>query len=340
MNAMRDTSPLVHQSMLSLVNTSIDRNPSNPWKGLDATRFNSQDLERLGRFQQRTVLSIGSKRTSEIYQDAMFQLACNHQYLMHMIQALTAVHDRYLSPAIGAKQTAVETYHLGRALVLFNEKLSGAIEPGEGDAIWSTAALIGLVSFALIDASTPEEAWPLAPPSRTDLEWLAMSDGKKTIWSIANPTQKNSLFHKLSADFEHDYFAAFQPQPGDGILLSEFTKLCRLDNSSDNNPYYDAVHSLLPLLDLDCNGSTMMRFLSFISYMNPKFKTLLKLKDPVAMLLLAYWFSKLCNSQWWVSRRAVLECQAICIYLEKYHGDIPNIHELLRFPRMRCGLSE
>lgn len=54
------------------------------------------------------------------------------------------------------------------------------------------------------------------------------------------------------------------------------------------NPYYAAVHSLAPLLGVDCNHSTILRFLSYNSYMNAKFQDLLEKKDPRAMLLLAH----------------------------------------------------
>lgn len=340
MDALSTASPSVNELMMGMMNKSIRPNESNPQRAIGFSTFDSQDLERLGRFQTRTVHTIGTKKTAEIYHETVFQLACSAKYLMHMVQSLTAVHDRYLNPQSTVNQNAIETYHLGKALVLFNEKLSGGIKPGEGDAVWATAALLGLVSFAMIDATKPEEAWPLAPPSHTDLEWLAMSDGKKAIWDIANPLRRQSVFHKLSGDFERDYFAALKPKPSDGILLADFAHLCNLDDPSDNNPYYEAVHNLIPLLDLECNSSTMMRFISFIGHMNPRFKLLLERKDPRAMLLLAYWYSKVCKSQWWVSRRASLECQAICIYLERHHDDIPNVHELLRFPKIRCGLLD
>jgi hypothetical protein len=39
-----------------------------------------------------------------------------------------------------------------------------------------------------------------------------------------------------------------------------------------------------------------------------------------------------------MDRRATLECQAICLYLERYSTD-GKILELLEFPRTRCGLG-
>jgi hypothetical protein len=65
----------------------------------------------------------------------------------------------------------------------------------------------------------------------------------------------------------------------------------------------------------------------------------LEAKDHRALLLLAYWFAKVCNtSVWWLDRRATLECQAICLYLERYSTDVV-VHDLLEFPRAKCGIG-
>jgi len=59
--------------------------------------------------------------------------------MMHVIQAMTSVHDRYLSQS-SPRQTSIETYHLSEAAALFNKQLSGTIKTFDKDAIWATAA--------------------------------------------------------------------------------------------------------------------------------------------------------------------------------------------------------
>jgi len=57
---------------------------------------------------------------------------------MHIIQAMTSVHDRYLSNS-SLLQTPEESYHLSQAAALFNKQLSKPVKPVDQDAIWATA---------------------------------------------------------------------------------------------------------------------------------------------------------------------------------------------------------
>ena len=105
------------------------------------------------------------------------------------------------------------------------------------------------------------------------------------------------------------------------------------------DPYHTAASILVRLLELDCNYSTIMYFLSFLGHMDPRYRQLLHQKDPKALLLLAWWYGKMCQyNVWWQSRRMVLEGQAICLYLEKVHPDQDDIIKLLDYPKMMTGL--
>jgi len=327
--------------MFDMVDVSLNRDRIAAPKDHETSRFDCQDLERLGRFQTRTVLTIGTARTSQVYQNELMKLACLHPYLMHVVQTITAIHDRYLSAPSSSNPSTAQSYHWSQAAALFNKKLSAPIQPSDRDALWATAVLLGAIAFSSIEASKPEDAWPLKSSSVSDLEWLNMVVGKHAIWKIADPLRKDSVFQKLSDARGHDCFFSVAPGPEHDFFLSAFTNLCNLSiwSTSETNPYYAAVHSLAPLLDIECDQSTLLKFLSFLTcYMNSEFRDLLERKDPRAMLLLAYWYAKVCRSQWWIARRAMLECQAICIHLERYHGGDAAIQDLLLFPKMRCGL--
>jgi hypothetical protein len=260
---------------------------------------------------------------------------------MHAVQTITATHDRYLSASTSPRQTVTEVYHLSRTAALFNQKLSTPIQPRDRDAFWATAALLGTIAFSWIDAATPEEAWPLRPAEPSDLEWLRMSESKATIWNMTNPLRPDSVFHVLKDDFRSDGFIS-HAIPGSGIagLPEAFVRLCGLDEMStgDSSLYYAAVHTLALLLEVECEQATVVRFLGFICHMQPAFKRLLELKDPRALLLLAYWYAKVCRAVWWLEWRAVMECRATCLYLERYHAEETAVLELLLFPKMRCGL--
>jgi hypothetical protein len=260
---------------------------------------------------------------------------------MHLVQTITATHDRYLSASTNPRQTVTEVYHLSRAAALFNRKLSNPIQPHDRDGLWAGAVLLGTIAFSWIEASTPEEAWPLRPADPSDLEWLRISESKATIWNITNPQRPDSIFHVLKDDFESGYFASNAiPRCGIEGLPDIFVQLCGLDEASteSSSPYYVALRVLTPLLGVECERATITRFLRFISHMQPVFKRLLELKDPRALLLLAYWYAKVGRAVWWLEWRAVMECRATCLYLERYHAGETAVLELLLFPKIRCWL--
>lgn len=260
---------------------------------------------------------------------------------MHAILSLTLMHDRHLSATPTANLSTTEAFHWYQGTALFNAKLSsGPFQGSERDAVFATAACLGVIAFYYIEAKTPDEAWPLKPPSSLDLNWLVLSDGKRELARVAQPTGEKSAFQTLMPFENTKPRSASATVPGLEALPPEFIQLCGLDatSTSDNNPYHAVASDLAKSLHSGCQLTTILSFLSFIMSMPPEYKSLLKQKDPCALLLLAYWFAKMCQYRhWWILGRAALEGQAICIYLQRYYGDEPDIQSLLHFPRMMCG---
>lgn len=261
---------------------------------------------------------------------------------MHGLLALTLMHDRSLSAAPNTNLSTTEAFHWYQGIALFNSKLASPIQASERDALYATAAFLGVIAFFYIEAKTPEEAWPLKPPSALDLDWLTLSDGKKEIGKITQPGGGKSVFETLRANDTIKLQLTSSTVPGLEALPSELIQLCGLGNTPipDNNPYHAVASALAMSLHSDCQPSIILSFLSFISNILPEYKQLLKRKDPCALLLLAYWFAKMCQyPHWWIFRRAALEGQAICIYLQRYHGNEPDIQKLLQFPRKMCDIT-
>ena len=316
-------------------------------------QLDRQMLDRLGRFRSRTVFSVGDVDMAKLYSKEAVQLACSAPYLMHIIQTLTAIHDRYLANApVSTRYIADIYYHWSAGLSLFNKKLSSPIQDSDRDALWSAAAISGIVAFASIEATKPEDAWPLKPPDDSDLEWLRMSQGKSAVFTLTNPLRPNSLFHSILKKY---YARAGQHEPVHGISASvgapligptleylpwQFASLYELDTPNDSNVYYVMLLTLGKLMPLQCCRETIVKFLSFLGQVDPAYNNLLVVKDHRALLLLAYWYAKVCKtSAWWMDRRATIECQAICLYLERFSTDLV-VHELLDFPRSKCGLTK
>ena len=248
---------------------------------------------------------------------------------MHITLAITATHDRHLSSPATGRRTVAETFHWSQCAALFNRKLSQPIQPEDRDPLWATAASLSVVALSSIEASTPEEAWPLKKSDASDLEWLRMSEGKMAVWNLTNPLRPGGMFRALS----EEYAQWFSPIPSRGIdgVPSALLSLCDLDSSSsaETSPYFAAVHTLAQLQNLPSDQITMPRVLTFVGHMQTSFKSLLQDKDPVALLLLALWYTKARRSVWYFERRATVECQAICKYLQQYHQSNRAIQESL-----------
>jgi hypothetical protein len=262
---------------------------------------------------------------------------------MDAILTLTLMHDRHLSAVSNTKLSTTEAYHWYQATGSFNKQLSRPLQVEQQAALLATAALLGTVTFCHIEARTPEEAWPLKQPSSSDLDWLRMSDGKKEVWKLTQPLKADPVFHALAAVHTNELLPTPSTRPEPKALPLEIISLYGLDatSTSDNNPYHAAATDLAQVLDIDHPITTILTFLSFISTIHPGYKRLLERKDPLALLLLACWYAKIYQLQvWWLQRRALLEGQAICTYLERHYRHEIKIQTLLKFPRtMFCPLS-
>lgn len=181
------------------------------------------------------------------------------------------------------------------------------------------SGFLGLIAVYYIEADTAEQAWPLKPSSSLDFNWLKMSQGKKEIWKITQPFRSKSVFQPLVMG-NMSFIPERSTLLGQEVLPPNLTKLCDLDAFStvDNNPYYAVASGLAQVFKFDDKLLTIMNFLQSINSMRQDYKRLLEPKDARALLLLAYWYAKVCQTQhWWLWHRAAPEGQAICIYLGK-----------------------
>lgn len=222
-----------------------------------------------------------------------------------------------------------------------NCKIKRTIQHSERDAIWAATTIFGLIAFYHVDAETPEEAWPLRPDSPLDLNWLWMSDGKQEVWKLSQPLRPDSVWQDSARNYLHfleappmvHLWEALPP-----ILIG----LCGLEDTSTvhTNSYYGTASSLAQSLNLDNVLPVSMNFIAFTMNMTLDYKRLLKRKDPCALLLLPYWYAKVCQyPHWWIYGRAAMELPAICMYLERYHRHNTNLQELLIWPKMICGVT-
>jgi hypothetical protein len=158
--------------------------------------------------------------------------------------------------------------------------------------LWATAALLGLMAIASFDTASPEDAWPLRLSSLMDIEWVWLSDGKKTIWNLTDHLRSGGVFQAMAHEYAQFPFE-LPPFGADGITPA-LIEICNLSPSCniENNPYFVAAHVLARLerLSLSERQSIGIRMVSFMSQSQLSFRNLLWKKDPVALLLLALWY--------------------------------------------------
>jgi hypothetical protein len=126
-------------------------------------------------------------------------------------------------------------------------------------------------------------------------------------------------------------------------LPASLFRLCEFAESSlhSENPYYNPASLLAQTLDIECERDNIGMFLSIFSCMNSEFKRLLHKKDPCAMLILGYWYAKVCHcKQWYTWRRTYLECQAICTYLLQHFWNDANIVVAARDVQTKCAAEK
>ncbi|CAK4014871.1 Hypothetical predicted protein [Lecanosticta acicola] len=329
-----------------MVNAPLYLHVDDGLEGPNVVYIDIPHLDLLRKFHDRSILTLGSADTSPVYRDVLTRTACRHSFVLHAVLRFALMHDRYLYDPIETKASAAESFHAYHAAALFSKRLAGPIEEEVKDSLWGCAALMGAMSFASIEATSPQETWPLKSPEITDLDWLKMSDGKKEVWRLVDPLRETSAF-RPAVQVEHGKRQEGIPSrpmdPQLDKLFPFFTKLYNLDQpfaDYENDPYHKAASILEKLIPLDCNHSTVMWFLSFLGHMDPEYRRLLEAKDPSALLLLAWWHAKMIPyNSWWVSRRGLLECQAICISLDKTLPPEHEMRRLLGFPRSASGLS-
>ena len=258
---------------------------------------------------------------------------------MHAVLTITLMHDRHVSGRAHTPLSVTEAYHWQQGLQLYIRKLSGPLKPADVDCVWATGAIMCVTAFSHIEANTPQEAWPLKSPSPLDLNWLKMSEGKKQFLQRMQRINTNSAVGSLfTQENIRELLAEIAPPSGLDALPYELIILCGLDApvlDPDENPYYFAASSLAQILNSEKKHEIVLNYVGFLMSMPPQFRRLLEIKDPRSLLLLAYWYAKhIQYPHWWIYRRAKLECQAICIYLESYYWENTAIQSLLQYPQL------
>ncbi|MCJ1278135.1 hypothetical protein MMC21_005950 [Puttea exsequens] len=260
---------------------------------------------------------------------------------MHALLTLVHTHNHLMTTQTTPHLPPLPTHHYALATTLFSRALSSPppLPPPSLDALWFTSMLLGILSFAHIEAPSPPSAWPLAAPSPLDLNWLQMFHGKHEVWKLAQPHRRESALKPLNGV----WLPRPPPVPAPELssLPPAMVALLGLSPASAafDNPYRQAASALAKILERDDPQSTILGFLSCMGTMESGFKALLEMKDARALLVLGWWFAKVCRTRhWYMWRRTALEGAAIVLFLERVWRGDGELMGLLVWPRGMCTL--
>ncbi|TGJ80289.1 hypothetical protein E0Z10_g8465 [Xylaria hypoxylon] len=388
---------------IDAVSPTVIRSPPAPLP-ISGSRYSSEtyqlvaeDMPLIEKFQRRTVWTLGTGATYHVYAAQTLPLAFTNPLLMHTILAMAEIHDLAIAPSESSRTTSLP-YHWYHAVSSFRRYLSKPIPPSERDVLWVSSSLIeistnvflcmqGISYMAYVEARSPEEAWPLRPPSLADLSWLAFCDGQRLVAELTDPMRLDSAFHLPAKEMcdvcswltslgmatteskegsakglptgfgEFFGLPSSRPTSHSSMSTESNPDAGGLDyhqennineerrgriNDTNNNPYYAAVKLAAELFQLDLDQENFLVHVSFVGALDAPLRDLLARKDEKALLLLLYWYAKICDRRvWWLWKQSCTEGFAICRYLERawtVSGEEDGL-ALLELPRRRLMVA-
>ena len=248
-------------------------------------------------------------------------------FLRHAILAVTLMHDRMMYGVKGPNVSSTEALHIYKATSSFQRSLTNIVKPQDQAAVFVTSALLGNMTVCHLDATTPEEAWPLASTA-ADLDWMWMCAGKQSLPELMEPRKPDAFVDALA--FVKG--SSCVPPSPPGLKLKTLPQA--FSNLFDNDVKCQAVTDLAAIVASNEIIPVVIKFMIMISGMPPGCQQRLKQKHPLALILLSWWYAKLVQLPlWWARKRGVLEGQSICLYLEKYFEYDSDIQALVRWPK-------
>ena len=256
-----------------------------------------------------------------------------------MVLALAQIHETALDLFVAGDQN---NHHWNQATSLLRTQLSQPIVSSERDALWIAVALHSVAYLAATEATTPAEAWPLRSPSSFDLAWLKLCHGKQLVANLTDPLRSDSAFCLAAGELQTmvEYLRETALHgPRSKSLPDGFYELFELENSM-TNPYYAGISALAYIMSLELDERNFLPHLCWTCVLDEKFKLLLYQKDEPAMLLLLYWYAKICDRRiWWMWKQSLTEGLAICSFLEEAWINQPDKAGLLKMPRVALTIA-
>ncbi|RAH66973.1 Zn(II)2Cys6 transcription factor [Aspergillus aculeatinus CBS 121060] len=257
----------------------------------------------------------------EIFNQFLLPNCASIPMLHNALLALSARHLQHLQPARTEHQKACWLHTQTATRLLREELAQHPTALGKLDAVYATALLLNMISFASHERS-PSRSWvfqPTAAARVNNLSWLSVQCG---LGYLARMMQQNPQqgFWRLKNERQERLALEAPPATPQDLPLSQtlrcaLEELCDVTTSSlpDNNPYYIPLSIIAPMLQQDeSNSHGTNSLLSFGPKISAAYRNLLLERDERALLLLMLWLELLCQADvWWITDRAYQEFLAL-----------------------------
>lgn len=256
---------------------------------------------------------------------------------MYTILGVAMLHMNRVSP--NKERSIAESYFWQRAIQLYQAELSSKVHQANVDALLSSCMLMGVMTICP-EHFDPTESWVLTNRPEA-MNWLALQSGLQCILNLAKPFIPGSIWGTAFAYLNKEEREIFEgiDQGREGID-PDLADICGIEDTTTEktNIYYSPLRILTPLFGLEKTMPNAGHCASFMGRLDCAFLSLLRQRDPPALVILAQWMGLMCSLaelQPWVEGRIRGECKAICMFLQ-YSPD-PRMLRLLQFPAKECG---
>jgi hypothetical protein len=328
------TSEIVETQLRNVIRSS--ELAASAASGTSRTRFTGASLIGvLHHFEHVASGTIGTTSIQQTMRTIILSLAQDSPFLINAMLAFSANHLHILKSEDHSSRLTAE-HHSQIALHSYSQTLAGELKLSEINSTVAACLLVTAIAFFTENCS-PSASFLFSDDPK-QAEWLTLVAGLAGLLRRAENKDviSKSIWMPMISGNTHQALA--QPSSSRTSLPEAFLKLCHVDDEStaDNNPYHSELDLLDQLMAVRTNNETFANLVQFPCRMDPAFVVLIQAKDPVALLILAYWFTNILEVDfWWLKARARSELFAICSYLDGWPDD--RFERLLQYPMQACA---
>ena len=294
--------------------------------------YSARDLELMHKYATETYKSLcGDKSDTHAWQVLIPQRAYSHEYLLHAILALAALHIAAtasdMQKALIYLETAVQYSSL--SFGSYRQALS-QLTPETCEAVFACSVIVMVISMALPSLSARYRGEKLIMLETMTIAWELIQGGRR-ISCISEAWLRSIVFENYN----------FWEMKASHLDPNTSTALYRLDqlNQESHLERRDSNHEAIELL-----RSCFARFaysphpasiLPWLGYVNKTFVNQLCSREPLAMVIFMYWgvlLDELGNWFWWAQGSGKALISELSGELEPWTGD-PKWAAAMKWPQ-------